>query len=165
MSQILIPGVVYDFELTGPRGAVGHWSVHNLVPQEAIDYFANLVLGTGGVVADWYLGVFENDYVPTAATTAAILPTTIGETSAYDELTRPEWQAVYDGTFRLDNTANRAEFTFNQDKTLYGSFLVSDATKLSGSGRLLSIARYPSPKQIESGSVLRVRAGLELIAG
>lgn len=166
MSIIRLPGFTYVGEVVSAEGRVlDTFSVGNLIPQEGINYVISTLNGTGTVIPSWYLGVFKNDYTPVNSSGAASLPTTIGEHTGYSEGTRPEWEPVYDNVGRLDNQATLAEFTMTQDVTLYGAFIVSEATKGGGAGTLLSIARFPSPKQIETGSVLRIRAGIEVVAG
>ena len=166
MNAIRLPGFTYVGEVVSADGRVlDTFSVGNLIPQQGINYVIGALDGTGSVIPAWYLGVFKNDYTPVNNTTASALPTTIGEHTGYDEGSRPPWTPTYDNIGRLDNEGSLAEFTMNQDVTLYGAFIVSESTKGGGAGTLLSIARFPSPKQIESGSVLRIRAGVEVVAG
>jgi len=166
MSNIRLPGFTYVCDVLSPTGdLLDSFVVGNLIPQQAIDYVASTLDGSGSVFPSWYVGVFKNDFTPVAGTTAAQLPTTVGEFVGYSETTRPGWAAVYDNTSRLDNSATVAEFTLTQDVTLYGAFLVSEATKGGGAGTLLSIARFPSPKQLETGSTFKVRAGINIVAG
>lgn len=166
MSTVRLPGFTYVGEIVSAEGCVlDTFSVGNLIPQQGIDYVIGALNGTGSVIPSWYMGVFKNDYTPVNNSVAASLPTTVGEHTGYSEATRPAWVPVYDNIGRLDNQATLAEFTMTQDVTLYGAFLVSESSKGGGSGTLLSIARFPSPKQIESGSVLRLRAGVEVVAG
>lgn len=166
MSNIRLPGFTYVCEILSPAGdLLDSFEVGNLIPQEAIDYVASTLDGSGSVLPAWYVGLFKNDYTPVAGSTAAQLPTTVGEFVNYDEAARPAWSGVYDNASRLDNSASVAEFTLAQDVTLYGAFLVSDATKGGGAGTLLSIARFPSPKQLETGSVFKIRAGIDIVAG
>lgn len=158
-------GFVYDVEYVGPDGKVA-WTekVHNLIPDQGVDFIAGLINGGAAVVPTWYVGIFENDYTPVAGTTAAALPGVVGESLSYQSSTRVEWEEVYDDVAkRLDNSANRAEFVFTADKRIYGGFLVSDPTKSSGAGTLLSIARFSTPRDVETGGTLRVLAGITLV--
>lgn len=162
--NVLGAGFVYDLEYRNPDGSLG-WTeqVHNLIPQEGVDYVADTLLNSVAQVTSWYLGLFENDYAPGSTSTAAQLVTPIGETTAYDAATRLLWQAVYNGVGRLDNSAARAEFVFTADKTIYGGFLSSQSSKQNTAGTLLSIARFSSPRVVETGGSLRVLAGIDLI--
>ena len=167
MNQVLrLPGFTYFCDVLSPTGdLLDSFEVGNLIPQQAIDYVARTLDGTGSVIPDWYVGTFKNDFTPVAGTTAAQLPTTVGEFVGFSEATRPAWVGVYDNAGRLDNQTSVAEFSLTQDTTLYGAFIVSDPTKGGGTGTLLSIARFPSPKQLENGSTFKIRAGIDVVAG
>lgn len=162
--NILNAGFVYKVEYRDPDGVL-QWEeeVNNLIPQEGVDYVAGTILGSVVQVTDWYVGLFENDYAPSASTTSAQLTTPVGETTAYEAATRPLWQGVYNDISRLDNAASRAEFVFTADKTIYGGFLASQSAKQNAAGVLLSIARFSSPREVETGGSLRVLAGIDLI--
>ena len=54
-------------------------------------------------------------------------------------------------------------FTLNADKRVYGAFIVSSSTKGSGSGLLLSIARFAVPRDLPSGTEFAVTAGITLV--
>lgn len=166
MNTIRLPGFTYVCDVLSPTGELlDSFDVDNLIPQQAIDYVASTLDGSGSVLPAWYVGIFRNDFTPVSGTTAAQLPTTVGEFINYSESARPAWSGVYDNASRLDNSASVAAFTLTQDVTLYGAFLVSDATKGGGAGTLLSIARFPSPKQLETGSTFKIRAGIDIVAG
>jgi len=164
IDEIRLPGFRYQCVIVDPNGVeVDRFVSRNLMPQQALDYFAGAVTGIGSVVPAWYIGLFANDYTPVPSVTAAVLPTTVGEFTGYSEATRPQWEGVYDGIGRVDNESAIAEFSVEQDVTLYGAFLVSDPTKGSGTGIILSISRFPSPKEIEAGSTFKVRAGINIV--
>lgn len=135
----------------------------NLIPQSGVDHLAGLIRGLATPISDWYVGLFAGNYVPTKATTAADLPTTAGESVAYDETTRPAWVHQYDGVSDISNELNRAEFTFNTDQRIYGGFIVSSNGKGNGAGVLFSIVRFPSPIDVAAGSTLRVLAGTLIV--
>ena len=162
-------GVLYHYELvvgadeTGNGGTViDRWSDHNLVPLVGVNYLANAMFGDIAPIGTWYLGLFLNNYVPSAGATAADLPSVIGEFVGYSETTRPTWARVNTNGL-WSNSASRAAFTCTQSARLYGGFLVSAATKGSGDGTLLSVARFSSPKDVEVGMTLRVQGDLSLI--
>ena len=134
-----------------------------MTPQESIDFVAGLIRGTATPNATWYVGLFENNYVPDSTSSAAMIPATIVECTAYSEATRPVWNAAYDGVTNLDNLASKAQFTFTAAKRVYGAFVVSTSAKGSSSGRLLYIARFSSPKDVSAGEVFNVAAVFPLI--
>lgn len=162
--SILGAGFVYTLEYRAPDGTL-QWTeeVNNLIPQEGVDYFAETLLASVAQAPAWYVGIFENDYAPNSATSAAQLVTPIGETTAYEAAARPLWNAVYDSVGRVDNVTSRAEFVFTADKTIYGGFLASESVKQSTAGTVLSIARFSSPRVVETGGTLLVLAGISLV--
>jgi len=164
MSTILGTGLVYRVEVVNEAGVVVDSElVHNIMPQQAVDHVASLIRGGGATpISSWYIGVFESNYVPDSGVTAADLQTNVGESQAYDEAARQPWANAYDGVGFIGNVSTPAEFTMNASKTVYGAFLVSNATKGGTSGILLSVARFSTPKTVEAGYTLRVVAGLSL---
>lgn len=156
-------GFVYHSEVVSPEGIILSSQVdHNLLPQVSIDFIASLLRGVGSPISTWYVGLFESNYVPTSATTAADLPTI--ESTAYTQASRPVWNNTYDGVQLITNFDNPAIYTFNADKTLYGGFLVSNSTKGGNSGTLLSIARFGSPRDVPAGSEFRLRVSISLVS-
>lgn len=135
-----------------------------MIPEESIDFIAGLIRATEAPNGTWYVGLFENNYVPDSASKAADIPATIVECTAYSEAARPAWNHAYDGTSVLDNLASKAQFTFSANKRLYGAFVISTSTKGAGSGRLLQIARFATPIDVVSGEVFSCAAILPLIS-
>ena len=163
VDSILGAGFKYHVDVLN-KGQVTQPALEtNIMPQVGVDFIASLIRGSGASpTANWFIGVFEGNFTPTDATTASDLQNSILESVAYDEGQRPSWNNSYDGTSVISNAASRAEFTFNQDKTIFGAFVISNQTKGGTGGTLLSIARFSSPRSVESGSILRVTAGLIL---
>lgn len=163
-SALVLSGFEYACEVVDASGRVVDRSVeHNLIPQVGIDHIVGLIRGSGSPISSWYVGLFEGNYVPSAAVTAADLQTNVLESQTYDEAARPAWVHAYDGTGVIDNLANRAVFTFNAAKTIYGAFLISSSTKGGSTGLLFSIARFASPKTVEPGGEFRLTSGITLI--
>lgn len=156
-------GFVYDTELWRDGRLVSAQRAVNLIPQVGVNHFAALVRGAGPLVANWYVGLFEGNYVPVDGTTAADLPANAVEFTGYEETSRPAWTHAYDGTAVIDNSASRAVFTVDTAKTIYGGFLISNATKGGNTGVLLSIARFPSPDELRVGDEYRITAGITLV--
>ena len=158
-------GFVYTPQIVDTKGRVT-WEGEpqtNLIPQVGIDHLVGLLRGSGSLISNWYVGVYEGNYVPTSATTASDLPTNALESVAYSEAARPVWNNTYDGVSVITNRDNRAEFAFTADKRVYGAFLVSVATKGSGSGLVLSMARFASPYDIPAGSTFRLGVSIALV--
>lgn len=161
--SILGTGLIYKVETIKDGVVVDTSYEHNILPQQSVDHIAGLIRGSGAQpISSWFLGCFESNYTPDSSVTAADLQVTVGESLAYTEATRPAWTNTYDGVGFIGNASNLAEFTFNASKTIYGAFIVSNATKGGTSGILLSLARFSTAKVVENGTVLRITAGLTL---
>lgn len=132
----------------------------NLVPTQGLDHILNVVLKGASQQASWYVGVYEGNYTPVAGNTAASIAAAATESSAYDEATRPAWIGGAVAAGSVDNTAARAEFTFNATKTIYGGFLISNSTKAGTSGVLISAVRFATAKAVVDNDILRVAAGI-----
>lgn len=162
-DSILGTGFEYLVEVVKDGRVVDSRIEHNIMPQQSVDHVASLIRGGGASpISNWYVGVFESNFVPDETTTAGDLQNEAGESTAYDENTRPVWENTYDGSSLIANAGNRAEFTMNAAKSIYGAFVVSSQTKGGTGGTLLSIARFSSPREVEPGSVLRITAGITL---
>lgn len=163
MNTVLGSGLVYRVETIKDGVVVDESWEHNIMPQQSVDHIASLIRGAGASpISSWYVGLFENNYVPDSSVTAAELQNAVGESQAYDEIDRQLWSNNYDGIGFIGNTGTPAEFTMNATKTIHGAFLVSNATKGGTSGILLSIARFSTAKTVDAGTVLRITAGLTL---
>jgi hypothetical protein len=163
-EQALPLGFVYTAEVLDENGNVTEsQTVKNIIPQVGVNHIVGLIRGSTTTISSWYVGVYEGNYVPASGTTAANLQTDAQESVAYSEITRPEWQDVYDGTQLISNLANRAEFTFTATKRIYGGFISANSAKGSNTGVLLSIARFASPMDVPVGSVLRLGISITII--
>ncbi len=161
--SVLGTGFRYDSEIVAPDGEILRFTDFNLLPQVSIDLIAGLLRGTATPIGSWYMGLFENNYVPDSSVTAADLPGVVGECTAYSQATRPAWTHAYDGVAVIDNLASKATFTMNADKTIYGAFIVSSSVKAGNTGALLSIARFSTAKALPAGSQFTLAAGLTLV--
>lgn len=161
---VKLNGFIHQFELVDPDGhTIDRWEEHNLIPQVGLDFLIQSPFGLASPVAAFYLGLWKNNFVPSSSTVAADIPANMGEFLQYAEGTRPLWQMAYDGVGTIDNSASRAQFTFQQDQLIYGSFMVSNSTKGSNSGLLLSALRFSTAKQVPAGITLNLVCGLTYI--
>lgn len=163
MKTILGAGFKYTVSIKYPDGKVEVSEDFNLMPQVAINHVASLIRGAGATpISNWYMGIFEANYVPVSSVTALDLPGVVGESVAYTQAARPSFANSYNGIGLIDNLSSRAVFTLTADKTIYGAFIVSSATKAGNTGLLLSIARFDAPKIVPSGAELTVSAEISL---
>lgn len=163
MNELIKAGFRYTVDVLDAYGNVlESEDVTNLVPAEGITHILNTILKGGTPVTTWYVGLFEGNYTPTGNDVASTFSGLATECTAYTDTTRI---AFVPGTItagNVDNSATRAEFTFNANKTVYGGFIGSASAKNSTSGVLLSIVRFGSPKSLATGDTLRVTAGFTM---
>jgi hypothetical protein len=126
----------------------------NLVVNEGLDHVLNTVFHGGTQVGTWYLGLFEGNYTPVATLTAATVAAASTESTAYDEAARQEYNEAASSAQSITNSANKATFTINATKTIYGAFLCSNSTKGSTSGTLFSAARFAAAKSVVASDQL-----------
>lgn len=157
-------GFVYDGEILAPDGRlVETFSDTNLIPQLGLTHIAQLIRGNTALIGNWYLFLFEGNYVPVSGVLPSDLPATVLECQAYSEATRPAWDHAFDGASVIDNAASRAVYHFPTQKTIYGAGIISTAAKGGNTGTILSMARFASPKTIDAGGQFTLAAGLTLI--
>jgi hypothetical protein len=163
MSNIKL-GFEYTIEHVRGGEVISTETATNLVPIQGLDYIVAGALTGGSTNNAWYIGLYEGNYVPTSAVTAATVVAVATECLAYANSTRPAWIAGPVTAGSVDNSASRAEFVMNATKTVYGGFLISSNTKSGGDGTLISIVRFPTAKSLESGDTLRVTAGITTVS-
>jgi len=157
-------GFIHDLEIVDAKGRVIHRErVCNLIPQDGLAFLIQSPFGDTAPITNFYCGLFTNNYVPTDATGAADIPVNMGEFVQYSETTRPIWENVFVPYGQYTNENDPAVFTPEADASVYGSFLVSSATKGGNSGLLLSVARFSTVKALSTGNAARLRASLTYI--
>ena len=138
----------YHGQLVRGGEVVDEFEDENIVVNEGLNALLDIMFHNSLQVGTWYLGVFEGNYTPVAGVTAATIVGDSTESAAYDESARPAFNEAAASGQTISNTANRATFTFNATKTIYGAFLVSSPTKGGTSGTLFSAARFSSAKSV-----------------
>lgn len=152
----------------GLKWQVEHWKqgilvetipiTSNLTPQEMLALNAAVLFDGAPMPSAWYVGIYETDYTPTSTVTAATINALATECTAYAEATREPFVHASTGVGAVSNEASPAEFTMSATKNIYGGFLSSQPTKGSTSGVLLSVVKFPTVKNVDSTSILRVKA-------
>lgn len=160
-------GFVYTVEQIRDGKVIDSEVVHNLVPSEGIEYILRGALLSGTPITAWNVGLFQGDYMPDADVTGASVAVDSEECNAYtvggNATIRAGWTGAY-AAGTADNSASRAEFTMTGDVQVFGAFLASNGTKGASTGTLLSIARFASPKNLETTDILRITAGITLLS-
>jgi len=154
-------GGYFEVECYDKKGDL-KWSevAKNLVPADGLDHILDVVLHGATQITTWYVVPFENDHSP--ATSDSYATPGFTECTAYDEANRVEYnEAAADGQ-SITNSANKASFTINATKTIYGAALVGGGTNPSVKGNatsggvLLCEAQFTSSKSVEDDDTLEV---------
>ncbi len=156
---------IWEWELFRRGIKIDKWIERNLCTDEGINYALDAAFSGGTVITAWYVLVFEDNHTPAAGNTYATPGFT--ESTAYDEANRPSWQEAGVVTKQITNSANKAAFTFNATKTIYGGALVGGGTGAStkgdtaGGGTLFCLSQFTSgSKSVVDDDVLQVTVTL-----
>lgn len=102
-------------------------NVHNIITDEGLNRLLNVMLHATTQTATWYCGLVETNTTPAANMNYDVPVFT--ESTAYDEAARPAYNEANSTAKSTTNSANKAVFTINATKTIYGAALFSLATK------------------------------------
>lgn len=153
-AQTLQIGGVYHGQIIRDGKVIDEFEDHNLVVDQGLNKLLDVMFNGSSQVNPWYLGLFEGNYTPVAGLTAATVVANATECIAYDEATRPVYDEAAAAAKSTTNAASKATFTFNAAKTIYGAFLISDATKSGTAGTLFSAARFATAKSVVASDQL-----------
>lgn len=134
--------------------------IKNIMTDEGLDATLDILLHASTQIDPWYCVIFESDTTPTGAETYAVPVYT--ELQAYDEGTRPEYVEAASSGQSITNSANKAVFTINATKTLYGAALVGNgstpSTKgdVAGGGTLLCCGKFAVSQPVISGNIVNL---------
>jgi hypothetical protein len=152
--QDIIASGRYDAQIIRAGEVIDEFSFDNLVVNEGLNSLLGVYMHADTQINAWYMGVFEGNYTPVSSDTAASIASNSTESSAYTSSTRPSFTPAAASGQSITNSANRATFTFNATKNIYGAFLISSATVSGTTGVLFSAARFPALKPVQSGDQL-----------
>lgn len=155
-QQNLQLGGIFGFEHVRGGEIIDAWEEKNLVVDEGLNSLLDIMFHGVSQISTWYVALFEGNYTPVAGVTAATISAASTETTAYDETTRVEYNEAAAASKSITNAANRATFTFNATKTIYGAFLISASAKNATTGKLFSAARFGSSKNMVDDDQLLV---------
>lgn len=149
-------GGVFGYEVKRGGEIIDKWDSHNLWVNQGLNHGLDVILHDGTKVHPWYVGIFEGNYTPLATDTAANISANSTECTAYSEATRQEYVETAASSQSTNNTANKAVFTMNATKTIYGAFLASASAKGATTGTLLAADKAGTSKSLTSGDQLLV---------
>lgn len=153
-------GFHYDIETVRDGKVIDTDRVYNLIPIQGLNYIIEAALRQGAAFPAIYVGLFEGNYVPVPGDTMAAFPAAATELTAYAEATRQVVTLSPAAGGVAESSAAKATITGNTNgKQAQGAFISSAPTKGSTTGVLLSVVRFPSPKPLDAGTVLRITCG------
>jgi hypothetical protein len=176
MSGVSI-GSVWDWECYGKNGKL-KWKdkTKNTVHREGLVELLNVMFHGQTAPATWYLALFESDTSMTAGT-STYGTRAYTECTAYDEGTRGEYveaTASTAGTCSITNSANKATFTINDTKTIYGGAMVGGtagtffSTKndsASTRGVLFCASKFTVAKAVVNDDVIKLTVTVNAVSG
>ena len=131
----------------------------NIVVNEGLDASLNIMFHGATQITTWYMVLSESATTPLAAHTYAV-PGFTEVAAAIDEATRPEFEEAAASSQSLTNSANKADFTFNDAKTVYGAAIVGGGTDANtkddqaGGGTLWCSALFAVAKEVIATDII-----------
>jgi len=156
LSQRATVGGVFTIEHVRDGKVIDKWEEPNIVVNEGLDDLLDVHLHGSTQHTTWYIGIFEGNYTPVATDTAANIASNATESTAYTESVRQTWVEAAASGQSITNSANKATFTINATKTIYGAFLVSDSTKSGTSGVLFAATKFSASRSVVATDQLLV---------
>lgn len=150
----------WEWELWRDGKLIDTWVETNIVVNEGLNAILDIMFHGSTQITTWYVAIFENDYTPLATNTYGTPGYT--ESTAYDEATRPEYTEAAASSQAITNSANKAQFTINATKTIYGAALLGGGTgpgtkgDAAGGGKMFCSSKFTSSKSVVDDDVLKV---------
>jgi len=159
-------GTLWEFEHFRKGELLDQWKQGNVNTNEGLNAFLDIMFHGATQIATWYMTVFESDTTALITHTYAVPGYT--ECTAYAPATRPEFVEAAAAALVTTNTANKASFTFNDTKTIYGASLVGGGTDptvkadAAGGGILFASSKFATSKSVVNTDVLLVTCTITL---
>jgi hypothetical protein len=131
----------------------------NIVTNEGLDHALNVLFHGDTQITTWYMVLSESPTTPLATHTYAV-PGFTEVDAAIDEATRPEFEEAAASSQSMTNSANKADFTFNASKTVYGAAIVGGGTDANtksdtaGGGTLWCSALFATEKLVNVTDII-----------
>lgn len=131
----------------------------NVCTTEGINHMLDVEFHGVAAKGTWYVALFESNSTPAITDTYDLwADSLVTESTAYTSATRVEYNEAAASAKVMTNTANKASFTINDTKTLYGAALVSNSTKShhAAGDFVFCSSTFASPRAVVDTDVLRV---------
>lgn len=171
-NPVIPVGTKWTFEhlrknANGIYEKIDEWVQGNVVTTQGLNHMLDVTFHGTTALGTWYLLIFEDNYIPLIGDTYAVPG--FNESTAYDEATRPAFVEAAASGKVITNTANKATFTMNDTKTIYGAALVSatadgntkDNTAGAG-GVMFCASKFSTAKAVVSTDILQVSCSITL---
>jgi hypothetical protein len=135
MKMALKIGSTWRWEKWYKNKLIKSWKDRNLCTLEGRNYAMTMIFSSdlaSEAITTWHVLLFEDDYTPQSSDVYATPGFT--ECTAYDEALRPGFQKGAISGAIISNESNRASFTFNDSKTIYGGGIVGGGTDADTKG-------------------------------
>ena len=166
-QPVVIAGIKYEvlwqWEQWRDGICIDTWEYHNTVMNEGLNHILDVEFHGEAASGTWYVLIFEDDITPSTSTTYAAPIFT--ESTAYTEGTRPAYVEAAASSQTITNSANKAVFSINATKTMYGAALVDDSTKddqVAAGAVMFCAAKFGSSKSVENGDTLKVTIAISM---
>lgn len=153
-------GSIWEWEHYRNGKLIDTWKQGNVCTAEGLNSLLDVYFHGVAAITTWYVEIFETDTTPGDATTYATPVYT--PSTAYDEATRPEYVEAAASSKVITNSANKAVFTINATKTIYGAALVGGGTAAdtkgdtAGGGTLYCASKFAASKSVVASDVLNL---------
>lgn len=152
------------FELECYRAGKLIWveKCQNIITDEGLNRILDVMLHATTQTTTWYCGLVETDTAEAANMTYDVPVFT--ESTAYDEATRPEYEEAASSSKTVTNSANKATFTIDATKTMYGAAIFSINTKgdhTQGANNVLfCYAKFSASRAVVDNDVINLTYAL-----
>jgi hypothetical protein len=143
---------------------IGSEKSTNLIVDQGLNHFLNVVMGATAKITTWYVGIFKNNVTPAAAdvpATALGAAGTFGECQDADydvPLTnKPEYIDAVAVAKVMSNSGTPASFTMASSITVYGAFISSVTAKTGTTGTLLAAKKFDTARPVIDNDILTVQ--------
>jgi len=151
---------IWDTELIRDGKCIDTSRSHNRCVDQGLNHILNVQFHGAAQIDPWYILIFEDDYTPLAADTYQVPGFT--ESIAYTEAARQAFVESEATAKSLTNSANKAVFSINAAKNIYGGALVSLVTinDQTAGNFMYCAANFGEGKSVESGDTFKVTVTL-----
>jgi hypothetical protein len=152
---------IFEIEVKDKLGnLISRSRAENRVVDESLNRTLDVMFHGTTQITSWYCVISETNTSPAAGMTYATPQFT--EWQSYSEATRPEFNEAASSNKSITNSANKAVFTANATKTLYGAGLVGGGSAPStkgntdGGGCLYDFGLFTASQPVVDGNVVNL---------